>query len=130
MFNIADTVYSFSVRLTGHVAINDSPVVFQQVDLNVGDGYDQYTGNQVIFMVNKCHYTLLSPISAQALTNAPACFREILVIELVLRCFRTEIPTFFDRDRAIFVKTSNNGPIFNLKPPLETSGPALTLYVL
>ena len=44
VFYILDTVYAFSARLTEQTIINDSPVVFEQVDLNVGNGYDQFTG--------------------------------------------------------------------------------------
>ena len=35
---------AFSTRLTEDTIINDSPVIFGTVDLNIGDGYDEFTG--------------------------------------------------------------------------------------
>ena len=35
---------AFSTRLTDDTIINDSPVIFGTVDLNIGDGYDEFTG--------------------------------------------------------------------------------------
>ena len=35
---------AFSTRLTENIGINDSPVIFDVVDLNIGDGYDEFTG--------------------------------------------------------------------------------------
>ena len=37
-------MYSFSTRLHEDTDINDGPVIFGTVDLNVGDGYDELTG--------------------------------------------------------------------------------------
>ena len=37
---------AFSTRLTADTIINDSPVRFDVVDLNIGDGYDQFTGKR------------------------------------------------------------------------------------
>ena len=36
---------AFSTRLIEDTSINDSPVIFGTVDLNVGDRYDEFTGN-------------------------------------------------------------------------------------
>ena len=38
------TMYSFSTRLHEDTDINDGPVIFGTADLNVGDGYDEFTG--------------------------------------------------------------------------------------
>ena len=38
---------AFSTRLTDDTSINDSPVIFETVDLNIGDGYDEFTGNSI-----------------------------------------------------------------------------------
>ena len=35
---------AFSTRLTGDVVIDDSPVIFDVVDLNIGVGYDEFSG--------------------------------------------------------------------------------------
>ena len=35
---------AFSTRLSEDRSINDSPVIFDVVDLNIGDGYDEFTG--------------------------------------------------------------------------------------
>ena len=37
-------MYSFSVRLYGDTVIDDDPCVFGTVDLNIGDGYDVFSG--------------------------------------------------------------------------------------
>ena len=42
--DIAPSV-AFSVRLHEHTLLTDSPCVYETVDLNIGDGYDVYTGN-------------------------------------------------------------------------------------
>ena len=36
---------AFSTRLHEDTITNDSPVIFGIVDLNIGDGYDEFTGN-------------------------------------------------------------------------------------
>ena len=36
---------AFSTRLHEDTITNDSPVIFGTVDLNIGDGYDEFTGN-------------------------------------------------------------------------------------
>ena len=38
---------AFSTRLQGYTNIDDSPVIFEIVDLNIGDGYDEFTGNLI-----------------------------------------------------------------------------------
>ena len=35
---------AFSTRLHEDTIINDGPVIFGTVDLNIGDGYDEFTG--------------------------------------------------------------------------------------
>ena len=35
---------AFSVRLHEHTELSDSPCIFGTVDLNIGDGYDEFTG--------------------------------------------------------------------------------------
>ena len=42
---LTDTMFSFSTRLHEDTTTSDSPVVFGTVDLNIGDGYDEFTGN-------------------------------------------------------------------------------------
>ena len=37
-------MYSFSVRLHEDTVIDDDPCVFGTVDLNIGDGYDEFSG--------------------------------------------------------------------------------------
>ena len=46
-FTIDTTMYSFSVRLHEDTVINDSPCVFGTVDLNIGDGYDEFSGQYI-----------------------------------------------------------------------------------
>ena len=38
---------AFSTRMSEDTSINDSPVIFGTVDLNIGDGYDEFTGKFV-----------------------------------------------------------------------------------
>ena len=38
---------AFSTRLHEDTTTNDSPVIFGTVDLNIGDGYDEFTGNLI-----------------------------------------------------------------------------------
>ena len=38
---------AFSTRLHEDTSVNDSPVIFGTVDLNTGDGYDEFTGNLI-----------------------------------------------------------------------------------
>ena len=35
---------AFSTRLDEDTELTDSPVIFGRVDLNIGDGYDEFTG--------------------------------------------------------------------------------------
>ena len=35
---------AFSVRLHEDTVLSDSPLVYETVDLNIGDGYDEFTG--------------------------------------------------------------------------------------
>ena len=44
MFFSDEDQVAFSARLRDDTNINDSPVVFDEVDLNVGDGYDEFSG--------------------------------------------------------------------------------------
>ena len=37
---------AFSTRLHEDTSINDGAVIFGTVDLNIGDGYDEFTGIQ------------------------------------------------------------------------------------
>ena len=37
-------MYSFSVRLHEDTVIDGDPCVFGTVDLNIGDGYDEFSG--------------------------------------------------------------------------------------
>ena len=39
------TMYSFSVRLHEDTELSDAPCVYEWVDLNIGDGYDEFSGN-------------------------------------------------------------------------------------
>ena len=45
-FSVRDPV-AFSTRLDENTSLNDSPVIFETVDLNIGDGYDEFTGKRV-----------------------------------------------------------------------------------
>ena len=38
---------AFSTHLTDDTSITDGPVIFDVVDLNIGDGYDEFTGNLI-----------------------------------------------------------------------------------
>ena len=44
-FVAVSAMFSFSTRLHEDTTTSDSPVIFGTVDLNVGDGYDEFTGN-------------------------------------------------------------------------------------
>ena len=46
-----DPSAAYSVRLHEDTILNDSPVIFGTVDLNVGDGYDEFTG---LFSILNC----------------------------------------------------------------------------
>ena len=35
---------AFSVRLHENTVLTDSPCVYETVDVNIGDGYDEFTG--------------------------------------------------------------------------------------
>ena len=37
-------MYSFSVRLDKETVLSDIPCIFGTVDLNIGDGYDVFSG--------------------------------------------------------------------------------------
>ena len=37
-------MYSFSTRLHEDTDLNDGPVIFGTVNLNIGGGYDEFTG--------------------------------------------------------------------------------------
>ena len=53
-FLILDTtMYSFSVRLHEDTVIDDDPCVFGTVDLNIGDGYDAFSGKSHLFLFGK-----------------------------------------------------------------------------
>ena len=43
------TTAAFSVRLSDDYQMTDAPVIFDRVDLNIGDGYEPSTG-KVIFL--------------------------------------------------------------------------------
>ena len=47
------TMYSFSVRLHEDTVIDDDPCVFGTVDLNIGDGYDEFSGKTNLFLSEK-----------------------------------------------------------------------------
>ena len=40
----ADVSAAFSTRLHEETTLSDSPLIFGIVDLNIGDGYDEFTG--------------------------------------------------------------------------------------
>ena len=42
-----ETRIAFSTRLTENVRINDNPLIFDVVDLNIGDGYNEFTGTLI-----------------------------------------------------------------------------------
>ena len=35
---------AFSVRPTGDMTLDEAPLIFDMVDLNIGEGYDQFSG--------------------------------------------------------------------------------------
>ena len=43
----------FSTRLHEQTEIGDSAVIFGTVDLNIGDGYDEFTGIDLFLHTNK-----------------------------------------------------------------------------
>ena len=43
---------AFSARLHENTIINDSPVIFGTVDLNIGNGYDEFTGLLICVLHN------------------------------------------------------------------------------
>ena len=45
-FTIDTTMYSFSVRLHEDTLLTDAPCIFGTVDLNIGDGYDEFSGKK------------------------------------------------------------------------------------
>ena len=47
---LVEVPVAFSTRLTEDTGIDDSPVIFDVVDLNIEDGYDEFSGN---FITNK-----------------------------------------------------------------------------
>ena len=43
---------AFSARLSENTVADDDPVVFETVDLNVGEGYDEFSGKTIqIFLI-------------------------------------------------------------------------------
>ena len=49
------TMYSFSTRLHENTEANDGAVIFGTVDLNIGDGYDEFTGLKSICVTGREH---------------------------------------------------------------------------
>ena len=45
-FTTDTTMYSFSVRLHENTLLTDAPCIFGTVDLNIGDGYDEFSGEK------------------------------------------------------------------------------------
>ena len=45
LFSVMTPSVAFSVRLAEATTLGDSPVVYETVDLNIGDSYDEFTGN-------------------------------------------------------------------------------------
>ena len=57
-----DVTYAFSVRLHEDTETNDNPVIFGNVDLNIGDGYDEFVGksnNEVQVNYMTCTFIIL-----------------------------------------------------------------------
>ena len=63
-------MYSFSTRLHEEAEISDASVVFGTVNLNIGDGYDEFTGK------DKSKYSLqLIILHRGVITFITACQR-------------------------------------------------------
>ena len=43
-FSVNEVSAAFSTRLHEETTLSDSPVIFGTVDLNIGGGYDEFTG--------------------------------------------------------------------------------------
>ena len=61
---------AFSTRLTEDTIVNDSPVIVDVVDLNIGDGYDEFTGNSItninfIFQFRNLKIRIVSKVEEQ-----------------------------------------------------------------
>ena len=46
-------MFSFSVRLHENTVLSDAPCVYGIVDLNIGDGYDEFSGKTNFFQPEK-----------------------------------------------------------------------------
>ena len=42
------TTVAFSVRLHEDTTLNDEPLIFEAVDLNIGNGYNEYSGMLIL----------------------------------------------------------------------------------
>ena len=43
-FSVYEVSAAFSTRLHEETTLSDGPVVFGTINLNIGDGYDEFTG--------------------------------------------------------------------------------------
>ena len=57
---------AFSTRLTDDAIITDSPVIFDVVDLNIEDGYDEFTG--ILFTDKQLFQWMLAQVSPYLFT--------------------------------------------------------------
>ena len=46
-FLLLEVPVAFSARLSENTVADDDPVVFETVDLNVGEGYDEFSGKTI-----------------------------------------------------------------------------------
>ena len=70
-YQISEANCTFSVRLAADVDINQNPVKFETVDLNICDAYDPATGERLSFNLLEitllCVLSLYSPCQANIL---------------------------------------------------------------
>ena len=47
---------AFSTRLSEDTELGDNAVIFDTVDLNIGGGYDEFTGNHLLKPSSRHHF--------------------------------------------------------------------------
>ena len=52
LFHSALVQAAFSTRLESDTEINDNAVIFGHVNLNIGNGYDEFTGKKMFKNIN------------------------------------------------------------------------------
>ena len=78
---LVEVPVAFSTRLTDDTSINESPVIFDVVDLNIGDGYDEFTGNLIFYRRITRNYRKYIYCARQS--RFFPFFRLLLIVKLV-----------------------------------------------